>query len=109
MDLELFVNKLEKLVETIDNTTEIVENNITDGKEKMEILIKELTKLFPEWSYFIRQTQIGNEEDIINILKDINQGMAATDSILLSDALEFGLKSLAVEYINIIKEALDEE
>ena len=109
MDINIFVNELEELEKTINDIIVVIENNITDGISKMDVLINAIKNIMPEWTYFINETQIGNIEDVFLILEDINKGIEASDSVLLLDALEYGLSSMVLEYIGIIKEALYEE
>ena len=109
MDLIQFIEELEQLVIIIDEIIENTDRNIENGIEKMNSLIEGVKKIMPKWTYFIQETQIGKVEDLFTILDDINNGIEATDDVLLLDSLEYGLKSMVLEYISIIKEALDDE
>lgn len=109
MDIKEFLKQLEKLIEKVETTVERIENNIRSGIKEMPVLIEEIQKILPEWFFFIEKTEIGDSQNILDVLTDVIQGVEAEDSILLSDALFFGLRQLMIEYKHIIEEALDGE
>lgn len=106
MDVMKMVGQLELIIKQIDQVAITLEKNTNRGLKEMPALIEQIQGILPDWFYFVKQTEIGSEEIILGILKDIIEAMQVTDGVLLMDALIFGLQELMVEYCNIIKEAM---
>ena len=109
MDINIFLGKLIKLMEQIEEIVTKIENSTSNGMKAMSDLIKEVQELLPDWFFFIEQTGIGDKEEIIGVLTDVTYGIEAEDSIFLTDALLYGLGELIAAYRNVIEEALNEE
>lgn len=106
MKIEEFLEKLKQLTEELEEVVYKIENNTSDGIKKAQEVMKKVQEIMPDWFFFIEQTELGDKQQILEILKDIMQGLEAEDSVYLADALCFGLRELALEYKNVIEEAL---
>lgn len=106
MDIDNFVKQLEMIINEIEEKVNKIENNTNAGIKAMPELIGSIQNILPDWFYFIEQTDIGSKEMIVTVLNDIALAMNNEDSILLVDALIFGMQELMLEYRNVIKEAL---
>ncbi len=109
MDLNRFLTGLKELHEEITLKTKALENDSKKGFRGMSDLIQRMTVLLPEWFLFIEQTEIGTKEEILLVLRDMEEAMQKEDSVLLADTLLFGLQARTGEYIRIVEEALYEE
>lgn len=109
MELDRFLTELIEMNTEIHQKVDVIENDREKGMQEMPELLNRLTSLMPKWFYFIDQTGIGTKENILLILRDMEEAMQREDSILLADALLYGLHTIAEEYIEVIKEALYEE
>ncbi len=109
MDILKLLKELESVAYSIEKKINVIDNNMSQGLLEIPELIEEIQRILPLWFYFIEQTEIGSKEMVLNILKDITDAMQASDGVLLSDALIYGLQGLMVEYCDIIRGALNEE
>ena len=109
MNIELFYEQLEKLIEEINRVIDEIENNTSAGMKMIPDVIKGIQELLPDWFFFIEQTGIGETQIILDILTDISDGMGNEDAVIVADALLYGMGALMAEYRDIIKEALDGE
>lgn len=109
MELDRFLESLKKLDSEIANTVKILENDRKKGFQEISGLTSRLGELLPKWFFFIDQTGIGTKEEILLVLRNLEEAMQEQDSVLLADALLFGLQVKVQEYGGIIEEALYEE
>lgn len=109
MDLEKFLFTMSGLCEEIGQKTERLENDAQKGFQEMPGLLEHLAAALPSWFFFIEQTGIGSKEQVLQVLQDMERAIKAEDSVLLADALLYGLRDMAGEYIKIIEGALYEE
>ena len=109
MEIRGFLEKLKGLKDKAVMQTELVENNGKNRIETMAELVQMIEAILPEWFFFIDQTEIGSKDEILLVLKDIQKGSLAEDSVYLADVLWNGLRRLAMAYIDMIEEALDGE
>ena len=109
MDLDKFYAELKALSEEIAQKVELLENHAKKGFREMGSLLKNLTGILPDWFFFIEQTGIGEKGRVLSVLQDMEEAVAAEDTVLLADALLYGLQKMAGDYIRIIEEALYEE
>lgn len=109
MDVIKLLEQLELLTEEISKIIAIMEDNLKLGLNEMPHLMEKIQEVLPNWFYFIKETEIGSEQMILNVLEDTMEAVQAADQVLLVDVLLFGLQNLAVEYGEIIKGALYDE
>jgi hypothetical protein len=109
MDLDKFLLGLKSLYDEIGQKTEVLENDFARGFQEMPGLLEKLSAVLPNWFFFIEQTEIGSKEQVVQVLQDMEKAIVVEDSVLLADALLYGLQEMVGEYIRIIKGALYEE
>ncbi|MGN0169375.1 MAG: hypothetical protein ACI39H_01265 [Lachnospiraceae bacterium] len=109
MDLRKMTAQMDELIEMIDHVVTLLEEGKKEYREEMKKLFEDLNAFLPGIFYFIEQTEIGSVEMIVQIIKDVEEGIAKDDTALLSDSLLFGLESTLEQYKEIINEALYEE
>lgn len=109
MEIKEFLERLRELAQKTAIQTGKLENNGQNGMETMAELVKMIEILLPDWFFFIEKTEIGKKENILFMLEDMQKGILAEDRVYLADTLWNGLRTLTMEYIEIIEEALDGE
>ncbi len=109
MDINKFLEDITRIIKELETIVDSVENNLNVGIQKMNKTIETIKDILPEWFFFIEQTGIGEKQEILTVLNDIEYGMKEKDSVCLADAVAFGLRELLITYKNVIEEALDGE
>lgn len=109
MDVNQFLINLKELDAMIDTQVVLLDGNRKKAFQEMQNLFQKLELLLPDWFLLIDQTGIGTNEQILTVLSDMEEAMRTEDSILLADAILFGLQTTARDYIRIIDEAVGDE
>lgn len=109
MDLKCFLLELESLNKYIDDFLIFIHENQRIDQEKLQVLMQYLDKIIPKWIFFIEQTEIGTVENLNQTLTDIEYGIENDDIVYFMDTLCNGIGTLAVQYIDVITEAVYEE
>lgn len=109
MEINGFLEELKKLKLEIEKNVAKIENNAKAGIQGTTEVLEKVQKVLPDWFYFIEETGIGDEQEILSVLSEVVNGVNTRDGVFLADALLFGLRELVEGYEMVIEDALHGE